>query len=157
MDEKVLKKINQISEDLGLEKSEKAIFKIENIDENKKMLNLEIGSWNSQEPWFGIDSKDKIHTLISADSILTFVEAYKKVVKENFDLKLEKSIMKQVPIDFYDVWIVCMEEVKKQTLNDNNEHDLDLDLIVKNVKEKNPNLFLDIDGLTNEVHFERKL
>ena len=61
-------------------------------------------------------------------------------------MRLEKSILRHVPIDFGDVWVVCMDELKNiAESNDGIQvFKIDLDKVVENVKSKYPNLFLDI-------------
>ena len=119
MDEKklsALDKIDILSKKIGLkEDKEKTILNIEDTDEkDKKLLVLKSGDWDGDEPWFAIDKDDKIHTIISLDTLLQIVKSLRKAQEENFNLKLEKTIWQNVPIDFQDVWIVAMDEIKKR-------------------------------------------
>lgn len=148
--EEIYHKIDQTSEIFGLKDEEKTIFEIiENSDTNEKKLTLKSGSWNSKEPWFGIDKNGELHTMISIKSLSSLIGACKSAMKENFDLKLEKSILKKAPIDFGDVWVVCMDEIKELAKeNENINHlNIDLDNIVDRAKKKHPNLFVNIDEL----------
>ena len=110
---------------------------------------LKKGSWKNRYPWFGIDADKNIYSVLSLKSLTSLINSYKNVARENFDLKLEKSIARTLPIDFGDVWSVCMEEIKKLALLDPELQvsNLDLDKIVDNVKIKYPNLFVDIDNM----------
>ena len=54
-------------------------------------------------------------------------------------MKLEKSILQQLPLDFQDVWAVAMEEIGKSKKNE-----IDFDKLVKKIKKEHPNLFLDL-------------
>ena len=146
--DEAISKINEISDSLGLAESEKTIFEIMHDEENgSKTLTLKNGSWANKEPWFGIDEKGDLHTMVSVKSMTDFLESYKAIARENFDLRLEKSILKQIPIDFGDVWVVCMDELKNiAEKNDGIQvFKIDLDKVVENVKLKYPNLFVDME------------
>lgn len=153
MEEK-FKKIDEFSKALGLDDDkEKTVFEIiEDDDKNKKTLCLKSGSWGNEEPWFGVDKDDDIHIMVSLKSLMTFMNSYKNMAIENFDLRLEKTILKQLPIDFGDVWVVCMDEIKNMAKQNQNETNLNINLddIVKKVKEKYPNLFVDMSQFLNK-------
>ncbi|GKH61036.1 UPF0763 protein [Campylobacter ureolyticus] len=141
------KEIEKIEQDFG---KDQTIFEILNTeDSDKKTIMLKKGSWRNRYPWFGIDEEKNIYSVLSLKSLTSLINSYKNVARENFDLKLEKSIARTLPIDFGDVWSVCMEEIKKLALLDPELQvsNLDLDKIVDNVKLKYPNLFVDIDNM----------
>lgn len=141
------KEIEKIEQDFGKDQTIFEILNIENSD--KKTIMLKKGSWKNRYPWFGIDADKNIYSVLSLKSLTSLINSYKNVARENFDLKLEKSIARTLPIDFGDVWSVCMEEIKKLALLDPELQvsNLDLDKIVDNVKLKYPNLFVDIDNM----------
>ncbi|QKF64266.1 DUF2603 domain-containing protein [Campylobacter corcagiensis] len=139
-------KIDEIHEILGDDKNEKTIFEIVDSDD-KKMLTLKSGSWNSSEPWFGVDGDQNLHTMVSIKSLTKFIESYRNLARENFDLRLERSIAQHLPIDFGDVWTVCMDEIRRIALENPKSTTLNIDLneIVSKVKQDHPNLFIDLE------------
>ncbi len=157
MDEKklsALDKIDILSKKIGLkEDKEKTILNIEDTDEkDKKLLVLKSGDWDGDEPWFAIDKDDKIHTIISLDTLLQIVKSLRKAQEENFNLKLEKTIWQNVPIDFQDVWIVAMDEIKKRLKNseEKNSVNINIEKVVEDIKKKYPNLFLNMDRILSQ-------
>ncbi len=149
-----LEKIEVLSKKIGLdEKKEKTIIDIKDGDTpDKKLLVLKSGDWNGEEPWFAIDKDDKIHTIISLDTLLQIIKSLRKAQEENFNLKLEKTIWQNIPIDFQDVWIVAMDEIKKRLKNskDKNQVDINIEKVVQDIKKKHPNLFLNMDHFLSQ-------
>ena len=156
-----LDKINLLSKKMGLdEKEEKTILNLEDTnDSNKKILTLQSGDWNDKEPWFVIDQDGKIHTMLSLDTLLYVINALRAAQEENFNLKLEKSIWQNVPIDFQDVWVVAMDEIKKQLKDskDKKSLNIDIDKVLKDIKKKYPNLFLNLDKYLSGVNQEEMI
>ena len=139
---KELKMIEKISKNLTLTKQkEQTVLEIlPSQEENAKTLRLKSGSWESKkEPWLVYDEQEKLHALVSMETLNKMVEHFKKVEQETLFLKLEKSILQQLPIDFHDVWVVATEEMKKQK-----KQEIDFDKLVKKIKKEYPNLFLDL-------------
>jgi hypothetical protein len=149
-DIELIEKINKLSENLGLEKqSENNLLEIKKSDDpNSKTLELKQGEWNWNEPMFAVDKEDKskVYTFVSVETLNTIINALKTTQQENFDLKLEKTIWQHIPADFEDVWIVAMDEIKKEAEKSNGKKvvNINLNALINKIKKEHPNLFLDI-------------
>jgi hypothetical protein len=66
------------------------------------------------------------------------METLKNVMKENFELKLEKAILNEFPVDYDDVKAVVLEEMKRNS-------EASIDEILDKVKLEHPNLFYSIE------------
>ena len=139
---KEFKMIEKISKSLTIRKQkEQTVLEIvAGEDEHSKHLRLKNGSWdNTKEPWLVYDENQKLHALLSIETLSKMVEHYKKAEQEALFLKLEKSILQQLPLDLQDVGAVAMEEIGKSKKNE-----IDFDKLVKKIKKEHPNLFLDL-------------
>ncbi len=134
----------------GDKKKYETVIEIENTDNpDVKMLSLKSGSWDNKEPWFVIDEDQKLHTMVSIDTMNKLIKNFKELQQDNFDLKLEKTILQHVPIDYQDVWAVAMDEIKKIALKNNNSKmvNVDLERLLREIKKEHPNLFLNLKDL----------
>jgi len=134
--------IEKISKGLGskAQKEQIVLEMTSSEDEKVKSLHLQRGDWNNKkEPWFVLDEKQKLHALISVESLSKLVKNFKKMEEDAFSMKLEKSILQQLPIDFQDVWTVAMQEINKRK-----RVDIDFEKLVRKIKKEHPNLFLDL-------------
>lgn len=142
--------INIISKDIGLD-GDKTVIKIENTENPEiKKLNLKSGSWSANEPWFVVDENQKLHTMMSINSVNKIVKKFKETQEENFNLKLEKIIWKNIPIDFQDVWAVAMDEIKSIVATESDDTkviNVDLERLLRKIKAEHPNLFLNFKDL----------
>ncbi|WP_037940602.1 DUF2603 domain-containing protein [Sulfurospirillum arcachonense] len=146
----VFEMINVISKDIGLN-GDKTVIEIEKTDNPEvKKLNLKSGSWNASEPWFIVDENKKLHTMMSMSSINKIIDKFRATQEENFNLKLEKTIWQNIPIDFKDVWAVAMDHIKHMANHEQNGAkviNVDLEELVSKIKQEHPNLFLDLKDL----------
>lgn len=134
--------IDKISKSLDIiNQKEQTIVEIHaSDDDNVKTLHLQSGSWKSKkEPWIVIDENQKVHALFSMEMMQKVIENFKQMEQDAFALKLEKSILQQLPIDFQDVWTVALQEVEKQK-----KSEINFDKLVKKIKKEHPNLFLNL-------------
>lgn len=153
-----LKCIDKFSQNLGMKKEDRAIFEMKQSEnENEKCLILKNGSFDSPEPWFIMDENDQIHTLISLNSLKNILENLKQTQKENFELRLEKAIYQQIPIDFSDVWIVAMDEIKRKAQEGVMEISIDLEKLLADIKKEHPNLFVDMQAMVERVKNNERL
>jgi hypothetical protein len=74
------------------------------------------------------------------------IKTMKEVQQENFNLKLEKSILQYMPTDFEDVWVVAMDRIENliDEENPNKPISIDIDNLVRDIKAENPNLFINM-------------
>ena len=158
----LMKKINALSKSLGFTQEKQTLVKIKKTDDKKvKELHLENGNWESSEPWFAVDDDDdkKAYAFIPADTFSQMLEALRKTSQENFNLKLEKTIWQNVPIDFEDVWVVALEEVRThaQKEDPNKPVSIDLDKLLERIKNEHPNLFINLKELIPQQLNNHKL
>ncbi|MCR4941344.1 MAG: DUF2603 domain-containing protein [Campylobacter sp.] len=143
--------IDELSRSLDIQDEERTIFEISPINEQgQRTLKLKSGSWEGAQPWFGVDEKYNLYSMVSLNSLSTLLSAYRSIQRENFDLRLEKTIWQNFPADFGDVWMVAMDEIKK-IADENNRIGIDIDLehLLKKIKNDYPNLFVDIKSIIN--------
>jgi hypothetical protein len=117
------------------------VEKIKDITPNPAIIEckeyeLKEGDKNSSLWLIEIDDKPKI--ALDFDEYISIMESMKKLMKENFELKLEKAILSEFPIDYDDVKAVVLEEMKENP-------NMNLNDIVKKIKIEHPNLFYDIN------------
>ncbi|NPA11254.1 MAG: DUF2603 domain-containing protein [Epsilonproteobacteria bacterium] len=95
----------------------------------------------NDDTWILITEDDKLRVAIDANEYMKMMENFKKVLKDNFELRLEKAILSEFPIDYEDVKAVVLEELK--------ESDKSIEEVVDKVKLEHPNLFysLELDKL----------
>lgn len=147
----IVENVDKIAKELGIVPSDNiTIVKIKDSeDPNKKTLELIRGSWDSKAPWFVVGEDNRVHVLSTLDSIVELINSLKKSSYENFNLKLEKAILENLPIDFNDVWVVAMKEIQDRLSKSKNKNLLDIDIkkIVKDIKKNHPNLFFKLKDL----------
>jgi len=142
-------KLEVINRTLGLNKDNPILLELKNTEnENIRELHVKNGSFDTNEPWFVTDSEDKnkAYAVLPMEAFNQLVQTMKEIQQENFNLKLEKSILAQVPADFEDVWVVAMDRIENlvDKENPNKPISIDIDKLVKDIKEEHPNLFINM-------------
>jgi hypothetical protein len=103
-----------------------------------KCKDLELLEGDLNAPlWVLITPDEKLKVVMDIDEYIGMMETLKQAMKENIDLKLEKEILSEFPIDYEDVRAVVLEEMKHSDKN--------ISEIVKKVKTEHPNLFYNLD------------
>jgi len=147
----LLENINKMADELGIVDAKNlTVVKITDAeDPNKKILELLQGKWDSKAPWFVIGEDNKVYVLSSLESIMELINSLRKTKYENFNLKLEKAILENLPVDFNDVWVVAMQEIQNRLSKSKDKHLLDIDIkkLIKDIKKNHPNLFLKLKDL----------
>ncbi|NPA88407.1 DUF2603 domain-containing protein [Caminibacter pacificus] len=88
--------------------------------------------------WVMITPDEKLKVVLDVDEYIDLMDSMKQIMKENFELKLEKAILSEFPIDYDDVKAVVLEEMK-------NDDEKSIYEIVQKVKTEHPNLFYNLN------------
>ncbi|MDR1451999.1 MAG: DUF2603 domain-containing protein [Helicobacteraceae bacterium] len=145
----VQKQIDEIAKSLDLAHSGRTVLRLGGTDDpNKKTLELLSGEWNADTPWFIVDESGKIHALTNIESFMQFIRSLHGVSSENFSLKLEKAIWRNLPVDFGDVWAVAIGELEGRLSKNRDSRILEVDIesLVERIRKEHPNLFYHIKG-----------
>jgi len=107
-----------------------------------KCKDLELIEGDLKNPLWIMQTDNDIKVVLDVNEYVQIMKMNEKLLKENFELKLERAILSQFPIDYDDVKAVVLKEMKKN-------NDKDLEEIVDQIKLEHPNLFysLDVDRL----------
>ena len=99
---------------------------------------LEVLQGDLNEPtWVMITPNEDLKVVLDSKEYEKLIDTLKNTLKENLELKLEKAILSEFPIDYDDVKAVVLEEMKKS--------DKPIKEIVEKVKLEHPNLFYNLD------------
>ena len=99
---------------------------------------LEIIEGDLKNPLWIMQIKNDIKVVLDVDEYIKIMKLNEELLKEIFELKLERAILSEFPIDYDDVKAVVLEEMKKNS-------DKDLEEIVDKIKLEHPNLFYNFD------------
>lgn len=145
--------LNLLIETLGLKnKKDVTVAQIESSREDTKELKLVEGEWNSSEPWFVVDDSGNTRVAVTDRMLKTLLVSLQKSQEESLRLALEREIMQYMPLDFDDVWVVAMDEIKKK-ISTRKQKQLSQDEMsetIRSIRKKHPNLFLDIQDMMDE-------
>lgn len=103
-----------------------------------KCNDLEVIEGDLNNKLWVMEVKDKLKVVLDTDEYVEIMEMAKKLMKENFELKLEKAILSEFPIDYDDVKAVVLEEMKTHP-------DMNVSEILNKIKLEHPNLFYNIE------------
>jgi len=88
--------------------------------------------------WVMVTPEERVKVALDVDKYIEFMENMKEIMKENFELKLEKAILSEFPIDYDDVKAVVLEEMK-------HDGEKSIEEVVQKVKREHPNLFYNLN------------
>jgi len=111
-----------------------------NVNSNTivKCNDLEIIEGDLKNPlWVMVTPDEDLKVVLNVDEYMNLMENMKQIMKENFELKLEKAILSEFPIDYDDVKAVVLEELK-------DDSDKSINEVVQKVKTEHPNLFYNL-------------
>lgn len=146
------KYIDEFSKNYGIKKEEQGIVRLQKSEnKNEKKLILQSGSFSASEPLFILDEDNEVYTMLSIHSLNSILDSLRQNQKENFELKLEKAIYQQVPIDFNDVWAVAMDKIN------NAKNEIDFEKLVKELKQEYPNLFVNMQAVAERIKKNERL
>ncbi|AKF24598.1 hypothetical protein YH65_03730 [Sulfurovum lithotrophicum] len=154
---RLIEKIDDLSRKMGFEDHGKTVFEMSSTDDPEiKELIHKSGEWSENKPMFIYDKEDPHHAyvFISAERFANLLNTLQATNQENFDLKLEKSILKQTPVDFHDVWVVAMDRIQKiiQEQKEKGEpHTINLDQLISDIKREYPALFINLSEVLNDT------
>ena len=103
-----------------------------------KCKNLEVVEGDKSAPFWFMEIDDKLKVVLDAKDYIDLMNSLKQVMKENFELKLEREILSEFPIDYEDVKAVVLEKMKEDS-------SLAIKDVVEKVKTEHPNLFFELD------------
>lgn len=140
--EKKLKKFKKITKS-----KEEKVFLSEKIDEERKELKLISGKEKAQNSF--IIEDDELYFMIASEDFLSLVDNFKSLQEKIFALRLEKAILRYLPLDYHDVYSIAKLAIDKELDKGNNVEELDFARIVGTIKKEHPNLFLELPMFRN--------
>jgi len=103
-----------------------------------KCKELEVIEGKKDAPLWLMQIDDNLKVVLDAKEYMDLIDSLKQAMKENFELKLEREILSEFPIDYEDVKAVVLEKMKE-------DNKLSIKDAVKKVKVEHPNLFFEMD------------
>lgn len=130
-----------------IEKSRtKARGRVSDIEAGRKEITYSEESWNGKDTLFLKSDSGDAYVMMDERSYNKIVKLLRSHQDEMLRLRLEKEILQNMPIDFDDVWIVAMNEIRKSVQVGQSKH-IDTRNVVRSIKKTHPNLFFDMESL----------
>lgn len=140
--EKKLKKFKKITKI----KQEK-VFLSQKIDEESKELKLISGKEEAQNSF--IIEDDELYFMMKSEDFLSLASNFKNLQEKIFSLRLEKAILRYLPLDYHDVYSIAKLAIDEEIAQGNNPEELDFARIVRTIKKEHPNLFIELPIFRN--------
>jgi len=109
---------------------------------NKKTIidckDFEVIEGDLKNPLWIMQINDQLKIVLDVDEYMKLMESMKNIMKENFELKLEKAILSEFPVDYDDVKAVVLEEMKR-------DENASISDVINKVKLEHPNLFYNLE------------
>lgn len=100
---------------------------------------------------FVLKNKNKQESVVIPSQIFEEMITKLEELKQNqLELELEKAIAGSMPLDFEDVWKVAITELEVEQQSSLTA-DLDIEFVVKKIKKKHPNLFIDMSDIARNI------
>lgn len=111
------------------------------------LLSVKNGDFSKEDFCFLQDEEGKEYVVFPQKLFMQLLAKIKDMQEERFMMMLEKDLISQMPIDFEDVMAVAREILESMRQSDGNLPEINSAVFAKELKEKYPNLFFDIDYL----------
>jgi hypothetical protein len=144
---KIQEELEKISNTLGLKEfGNISILELNREGDSSEIKDLKLvsGEWSSNSA-FIVDKEnhENISLMLPVEFMIKLLESVKGTIKDNFEIKMEKAILNEMPIDYNDVLTVVMHEL--DTKKERKDKSVDIDKVVQIVKKKHPNLFYEMN------------
>jgi len=134
----------------------KARGRVNDIEAGRKEITYSEKSWNGRDALYLKADDGGAYVMMEEGNFNKIVKLLKSHQDEMFRLRLEKEILQNMPIDFDDVWIVAMNEIRKSAQVSKSKH-IDTRDVVRSIKKTHPNLFFDMESLISSGNQENLL
>jgi len=93
---------------------------------------------NLKNPLWIMQINNELKIVLNVEEYMRLMDSMKNIMKENFELKLEKAILSEFPVDYDDVKAVVLEEMKR-------DEKASIADVINKVKLEHPNLFYNLE------------
>ncbi len=126
---------------------------MEKIKQSSQSNNHKVGlniTINPREIPQSIEIDDKKYMIITENDYLALQKTIQNSKNELINSMLEKEILREMPKDFDDVYVVAKNMLDMRYKKDVTPYDIKR--TIKEIKSNYPNLFVDIDQYFNEIN-----